>query len=72
MNFCTLSWWRELWLQCTDLTIRHAFDMQCHNKAWHEWLESDNEYAKADVTMMEMEGGRYFATHGLIGEKRSW
>lgn len=72
MNFCTLSWWRELWTQCTDLTIRHAFDMQCHNKAWHEWLKSDNEYAKADVTMMEMEGGRYFATHGLIGEKRSW
>lgn len=72
MNFCTLSWWRELWLQCTDLTVRHAFDMQCHGPAWDEWLESDNEYAKADVTMMEMEGGRYFATHGLIGEKRSW
>lgn len=72
MSFCTLSWWRELWLQCTSLTFRHAFDMQCHGKAWDEWLESDNEYAKTDVTMMEMEGGRYFATHGLIGEKRSW
>lgn len=72
MNFCTLSWWRELWLQCTDLTVRHAFKMQCHGKAWDEWLESDNEYAKADVSMMEMEGGRYFATHGLVGEKRSW
>ncbi len=72
MNFCTLSWWRELWLQCTDLTVRHAFDMCCHGQAWTEWLESDNEHARADVAMMDMEGGRYFATHGLIGEKRSW
>lgn len=72
MNFCTLSWWRELWLQCTNLTVREAFDMRCHARAWTDWLESDNEYAKADVVMMDMESGRYFATHGLIGEKRSW
>jgi cyclopropane fatty-acyl-phospholipid synthase-like methyltransferase len=72
MNFCTLSWWRELWLQCTDLTVRHAFDMRCHGQAWDEWLESDNEHARADVAMMDMEGGRYFATHGLIGEKLAW
>ncbi|MBE1423477.1 cyclopropane fatty-acyl-phospholipid synthase-like methyltransferase [Desulfomicrobium macestii] len=72
MNFCTLSWWRELWLQCTGLTVRHAFDMQCHGQAWAEWLESDNEHAKTDVVMMDMEGGRYFATHGLIGEKLAW
>jgi cyclopropane fatty-acyl-phospholipid synthase-like methyltransferase len=72
MNFCTLSWWRELWLQCTGLTVRHAFDMQCHGQAWAEWLESDNEHAKTDVVMMDMEGGRYFATHGLIGEKLVW
>ena len=72
MNFCTLKWWQELWLQCTGLTVRHAFDMECHRKAWEEWLKSDNEHARADVAMMDMEGGRYFATHGLIGEKRSW
>ena len=72
MNFCTLSWWRELWLQCTGLTVRHTFDMQCHGQAWAEWLESDNEHAKTDVVMMDMEGGRYFATHGLIGEKLVW
>jgi cyclopropane fatty-acyl-phospholipid synthase-like methyltransferase len=72
MNFCTLSWWRELWLQCTGLTVRHAFDMRCHKRAWDEWLESDNEHAKADVAMMDMEDGRYFATHGLIGEKLAW
>ena len=72
MNFCTLSWWRELWLQCTGLTVRAAFDMRCHKQAWDEWLESDNEHAKNDVVMMDMEAGRYFATHGLIGEKREW
>ena len=72
MNFCTLSWWRELCLQCTGLTMRAAFDMRCNKQAWDEWLESDNEYAKTDVVMMEMEGGRYFAMHGLIGEKRKW
>lgn len=72
MNFCTLSWWRELWLQCTGLTVRHAFDMRCHEQAWAEWLESDNEHARTDVVMMDMEGGRYFATHGLIGEKLAW
>jgi len=72
MNFCTLQWWREMWLQCTGLTLREAFDMDCHDRAWAEWLESDNEHAKTDVVMMDMEGGRYFATHGLIGEKRGW
>jgi cyclopropane fatty-acyl-phospholipid synthase-like methyltransferase len=72
MNFCTLSWWRELWLQCTNLTMREAFDMRCHAQAWADWLESDNEHARTDVVMMDMEGGRYFATHGLIGAKRSW
>ena len=46
--------------------------MRCNKQAWDEWLESDNEYAKTDVVMMEMEGGRYFAMHGLIGEKRGW
>jgi cyclopropane fatty-acyl-phospholipid synthase-like methyltransferase len=72
INFCTLQWWRETWLQCTGLTLRDAFHMDCHDRAWAEWLESDNEYAKADVPMMDMEKGRYFATHGLIGEKRGW
>lgn len=33
MNFCTLSWWKELWLQCTGLTVRQAFDMRCHQRA---------------------------------------
>lgn len=72
MNFFTLQWWRELWLQSTGLTIRDAFDMQCNQPAWADWLESENEYAKRDVVMMEMEGGRYFAMHGLIGTKRDW
>jgi len=72
MNFCTLQWWREQWLQCTDLTTREAFDMRCNKQAWDEWLESDNEYAQKDVIMMKMENGRYFAMHGLIGEKRDW
>ena len=72
MNFCTLQWWREQWLQCTGLTTREAFDMRCNKQAWNEWLESDNEYAQKDVIMMEMENGRYFAMHGLIGEKRDW
>ena len=72
MNFYTLQWWRELCLQCTGLTLRDAFDMGCHKQAWDEWLESENEHAKTDVPMMDMEGGRYFATHGLICEKQNW
>jgi SAM-dependent methyltransferase len=58
MNFCTLQWWRETWLQCTGLTLRDAFDMDCHAPGLGRMAgKRQRAYAKADVPMMDMEKG---------------
>jgi cyclopropane fatty-acyl-phospholipid synthase-like methyltransferase len=70
MNFYSATWWRQLWLQTTALTITDMFAMRCHAQAWQDWLACDNEYAKSDIPMIKAEQGRYFATLGLMAEKK--
>ena len=70
MNFYSTTWWRQLWLQTTALTITDMFTMRCHAQAWQDWLACDNEYAKSDIAMIKAEQGRYFATLGLMAEKK--
>lgn len=71
MNFYTPTWWRQLWLQTTNLDILDTFTMSCHHKAWEDWLACDNEYAKSDIPMIQAEQGRYFATLGLLAKKKA-
>jgi cyclopropane fatty-acyl-phospholipid synthase-like methyltransferase len=69
INFNSLTWWENLWGQCKSIERIHTFHHTCHDIAWAQWLSCDNPYAKQDRSMMEAEGGNYFATIGLIYRK---
>ncbi|NCD06961.1 MAG: hypothetical protein EOL97_12650 [Spirochaetia bacterium] len=69
INFTSLTWWENLWGQCKSIERIHTFHHTCHDIAWAQWLSCDNPYAKQDRSMMEAEGGNYFATIGLIYRK---
>lgn len=66
INFFSANWWRALWEQSPNVTIRQCFSHTCHREAWNDWLQCSNPYAQADVKMMEAENGNYFDTIGLI------
>jgi cyclopropane fatty-acyl-phospholipid synthase-like methyltransferase len=61
-NFHTCHWWRSRWEASDLVTEIHCRELDCHEKAWKEWLSADNEHAKQDIVMMETEGGKYFST----------
>ena len=70
MNFYTKYWWYELFSKNEGITIEKCESLKCHDEAWKEWLECDNEYAHHDIGMMKAEGGKYFDTIGMIIRKK--
>jgi cyclopropane fatty-acyl-phospholipid synthase-like methyltransferase len=66
MNFYSRSWWRSLWEESKKVKIEQSLSLSCHKKAWEDWLECDNPYAKRDIEMMKAENNQYFDTIGLI------
>ena len=40
--------------------------MDCHKKAWEDWLKCDNPYAKSDIGFIEGDDGRYIDTIEII------
>lgn len=61
-NFHTCNWWKELWKKSKLIKDIRCRELNCHNRAWEEWLSCDNEHAKGDIPMMEADGGKYYNT----------
>ncbi|WP_176891966.1 methyltransferase domain-containing protein [Fusobacterium varium] len=70
MNFYTKYWWYELFSKNEGIIIEKCESLKCHDEAWKEWLECDNEYAVHDIDMMKAENGKYFDTIGIIIRKK--
>jgi len=61
-NFHTCAWWKELWGKSSLVGDIRCREIDCHKKAWRDWLSCDNEHAKGDIPMMEADGGKYYNT----------
>lgn len=71
MNFYSASWWEKLWwTESGRAPVTVCREMECLRRAWNEWLQSPNPYAKGDIPMMEAEGGKYFTLVQIIAEKK--
>lgn len=68
--FYSLQWWRELWEKEPGIVVTQCREMDCCKKAWEEWLESPNPYARNDTPMMEAGGWKYFNLIQLAGVKK--
>jgi cyclopropane fatty-acyl-phospholipid synthase-like methyltransferase len=66
MNFHSGEWWKELWSKEASVEVTHSRSMDCHKKAWEEWLECDNPYARSDIGFIEADNGRYIDTVEII------
>lgn len=64
-NFFSVNQWKTLWSKSTAVTVDWAGALESHQKAWEEWLEADNPYAKNDIHMIEAEAGNYFNIVGI-------
>ena len=43
--------------------------MACFEKAWKDWLSTNNPYAIGDRAMMEADGGRFMNLVAITGKK---
>ena len=68
MNFHSAAWWKELWSKEDSIEATHSRSMDCHRKAWEDWLKCDNPYAKSDIGFIEADGGRYIDTIEIIAK----
>lgn len=67
INFYTAGWWKELW--SAETSVECAREMECHQRAWEDWLQSPNEYAQRDVGMMSTEGSSNMCIVQIIAKK---
>lgn len=70
MNFHSAAWWKELWSKEKAIEVTQSRSMDCHKKAWEDWLKCDNPYAKSDIGFIEADGGRYIDTVEIIAKVR--
>lgn len=61
-NFHTCNWWNELWGKSNLVGDVRCRELDCHKRAWEDWLSCENEHAKGDIPMMEADGGKYYNT----------
>lgn len=61
----SIPWWAER-LQ-PHLTDWNAFELQCFDQAWAEWMATDNPHAVGDRPMIRTDGGRFMNLVGMTG-----
>ncbi|WP_280771798.1 SAM-dependent methyltransferase [Salipaludibacillus daqingensis] len=62
----SIGWWKEKFAgKLKDFEIK---EMQCFDKAWSDWLSTDNPYAIGDREMMATDNGRYMNIISLTGK----
>jgi cyclopropane fatty-acyl-phospholipid synthase-like methyltransferase len=66
MNFHSADWWKALWKKENSIEVTRSRSMDCHKKAWEDWLECDNSYAKSDIGFIEADNGRFIDTVEIV------
>lgn len=63
----SIDWWRDNFSgKLNDLSIN---EMSCYNKAWSDWLQTENPYAVGDRDMFNTDNGQYMNLISIKGRK---
>lgn len=64
----SVDWWKSKFETCLEnLRIQ---EMNCFDRAWSDWLSTDNPYAVEDRKMMAMDNRRYMNLISVTGTVR--
>ena len=55
-----IDFWKKLWQETSGIEIISISEMNCHKKAWDEWLAVEIPEAQEDIPMMVAEDKKYF------------
>ena len=61
----SIPWWKAKLEK--SLAAIQLKEMNCFDRAWEDWLETDNPHAIEDVTMIETDAGRYMNIISITG-----
>lgn len=59
------GWWKDVF--SSSLSGFTISEMQCFERAWSDWLATENPYAIGDRAMMEADHGRYMNIISIVG-----
>jgi len=61
----SMDWWKPKFEKSLDsLQIR---ELSCYEKAWSDWLSTENPYAMKDRTMIGIDNGKYMNLIAITG-----
>jgi len=62
----SIDWWKDKFKgKIKNLDVK---EMHCFDKAWNDWLSTENPYAIEDRGMMAMDNGRYMNLISIMGQ----
>lgn len=62
----SIDWWQDIFKgKIKNLEIK---EMSCFDKAWNDWLSTENPHAIEDRGMMAMDNGRYMNLISITGK----
>ncbi|WP_433921084.1 SAM-dependent methyltransferase [Paenibacillus taichungensis] len=70
IHWHTCEWWRKLWEESPNVCVESVREMSCFSKAWSEWLQSDNDYARENIALLNADDGKYMNLISLIASKK--
>lgn len=70
IHWHTYDWWRKLWEQSPNVYVESASEMICFSRAWYEWLQCDNDYARDNIALLDADDGMYMNLISLIASKK--
>lgn len=66
----SVEYWKKLWGRNRDLTVEKAWNLNCSELAWKDWVESKNVMARKDRKFLEADINRQIIIVGLIAKKK--
>lgn len=68
-TFHSLEYWKKLWSKNQSLVIEKAWNLECHEQAWADWLSSKHIMARKDRKFWNADINKQLALIGLIAKK---
>ncbi|KQN97777.1 hypothetical protein ASF12_21545 [Paenibacillus sp. Leaf72] len=69
IHWYTCDWWQKLWEQSPNVYVESVREMNCFSKAWHEWLQCDNDHARDNIALLNADDGKYMNLISIIATK---
>lgn len=72
MNFYSPSWWKSHWSKSSELEHDSilAFELDCHQAAWEDWLYCGHEYGIGDQKFIAADEWKYLNSVAVIAKKK--